>query len=368
VSNDVAILGAGNGGCAAAADLTLRGHNVSLFDFKDKRLKPLREKGGVELTGAVGEGFAEIVKITGDIREAVKGVDQIIIIFPTPAHHIFSELLAPVVEENQTIILNPGGTGGALSFKKKLRELGIEKRITVCETNTMTYICRIVEPGKVRVTLRSKFLFFSSLPSQGLDSAYARFKELYPSAQKAETVLETSLLNPNAIMHTAIMILNAGWIESTGGDFRFYYEGSSPSVSNVVEKVDQERIGVANSMNIKTMPFLEYFYRGGYTSERAYKEGSFFLALKDSEINRFIRAPKTLKHRFIEEDVEFGLVPYSSLGDQFGASTPTIDSLIHLSSVLNQKDYWETGATVKKMGIEGFSKNELYRYLQSGML
>ncbi len=368
MSNDIAILGAGNGGCAAAADLTLRGYNVSLFDFKDKRLKTLLEKGGIELTGAIGEGFAEIAKITGDIHEAVKGVNQIIIIFPTPAHHIFAELLAPVVKEDQTIILNPGGTGGALCFTNKLCALGFEKKIAVCETNTMTYICRIVEPGKVRVTLRSKLLFFSSLPSQGLDSAYARFKELYPSAQKAETVLETSLLNPNAIMHTAVMILNAGWIESTGGDFRFYYEGSSPSVSNVVEKVDQERIGVANSMNIKTMPFLEFFYRGGYTSERAYKEGSFFLALKDSEINRFIRAPKTLKHRFIEEDVEFGLVPYSSLGDQFGASTPTIDSLIHLSSVLNQKDYWETGATVKKMGIEGFSKNELHRYLQFGKL
>ena len=53
----IAILGAGNGGCAAAADLTLRGHSVALFEHPDLAhvLPPIRERGGIEI---IDEGFA----------------------------------------------------------------------------------------------------------------------------------------------------------------------------------------------------------------------------------------------------------------------------------------------------------------------
>jgi opine dehydrogenase len=123
---------------------------------------------------------------------------------------------------------------------------------------------------------------------------------------------------------------------------------------------------VANALRTKTMSFLEYFYRGGYTSRRAFENRSVYDALKDSEINRFIKAPDKLKHRFIEEDVEFGLVPFSSLGGMYGVDTPTINSLIHLSSLLNKKNYWSTGATVDKLGIAGLTLEELHDYVKHG--
>ncbi len=47
----IAILGAGHGGCAAAADLTLRGFAVRLHARSAERLAPLRAAGGVEIEG-----------------------------------------------------------------------------------------------------------------------------------------------------------------------------------------------------------------------------------------------------------------------------------------------------------------------------
>ena len=47
----VAILGAGHGGCAAAADLTRRGFAVRLHARNAERLAPLRERGGIEARG-----------------------------------------------------------------------------------------------------------------------------------------------------------------------------------------------------------------------------------------------------------------------------------------------------------------------------
>ena len=47
----VAVLGAGHGGCAAAADLGRRGFNVRLHARSAERLAPLRAKGGIEVRG-----------------------------------------------------------------------------------------------------------------------------------------------------------------------------------------------------------------------------------------------------------------------------------------------------------------------------
>jgi opine dehydrogenase len=45
----IAILGAGNGGCAAAADLTLRGFEVRLFSRSEKTLLPIMKRGEITL-------------------------------------------------------------------------------------------------------------------------------------------------------------------------------------------------------------------------------------------------------------------------------------------------------------------------------
>ena len=49
----VAILGAGHGGHAAAADLTRRGYAVRLQARNPERLAPLRARGGIEARGIV---------------------------------------------------------------------------------------------------------------------------------------------------------------------------------------------------------------------------------------------------------------------------------------------------------------------------
>lgn len=50
VVNSVAVLGAGHGGCAAAADLTNRGFSVRLRARNPERLAPLEARGGIEAT------------------------------------------------------------------------------------------------------------------------------------------------------------------------------------------------------------------------------------------------------------------------------------------------------------------------------
>ena len=67
--NTVAILGAGHGGYAAAADLSRRGYTVRLQARNPERLAPLRARGGIEARGIV-QGHVPIALATTDVAEA----------------------------------------------------------------------------------------------------------------------------------------------------------------------------------------------------------------------------------------------------------------------------------------------------------
>ena len=53
----VAIIGAGNGGAAAAVELTLAGHEVALYGRSPETLAPFRPS-GIRYSGVFGEGSA----------------------------------------------------------------------------------------------------------------------------------------------------------------------------------------------------------------------------------------------------------------------------------------------------------------------
>lgn len=86
----VTVLGAGNGGCAAAADLTRRGFSVRLSSRSEHTIRPLWERGGIEYAGALGEGFAPIPVITQAARHLLFAA------FPARETERLRALVAPV--------------------------------------------------------------------------------------------------------------------------------------------------------------------------------------------------------------------------------------------------------------------------------
>jgi opine dehydrogenase len=80
-----------------------------------------------------------------------------------------------------------------------------------------------------------------------------------------------------------------------------------------------------------------------------------------------ITAPKTLKHRYIFEDVPMSLVPIASLAQRYGVSVRGIDSIIRLACFVHKTDYWRRGRTLDKLGIAHLSVSELKRFVNEGV-
>jgi opine dehydrogenase len=361
----VAVLGAGHGGVAAAADLTRRGFAVRLHARDPERLAPIRARGGIEARG-VQQGFVPFSALTTDVAEAVRGADLVMLVVPSVAHETYARLLAPLIGPDLPVFLNPGHTGGGLHFVHELRRAGYTKPVQTCETVTLTYICRMEGPATVNLYSYTKRLAFSAFPGKHGDRLFRLVKPIYPEIVLAASVLETALTNINAIFHPPGMVLNTGWIEHTGGGFLFYREGITEGVGRVTAAVDAERLAVARALGLPAATFLEAFHRAGLTTEAALASGSIARACRDSEPNRTITAPPSLDHRYVHEDVGYGLVPFAAFGRLAGVATPTIDALITLAGHATGCDFWQTGLSLEKMGLAGKSPADLPRFLEHG--
>lgn len=355
VIESIAVIGAGHGGHAVAAHMALKGFPVRFYEmprFADN-IRPAQERGGIEITGVVGEGFARPELITTDMAEAVQGASHLFVVTQALAHEEVAELCAPYLEENQTIMLFPG-SGGALQVARTFRDQGVTRKVFIAEAVTLPYACRLRGPAWINVHSGSaEREVIAAFPAKDNEAVVEATKAAYPMLTPATHVLETGLYNPNILLHPIGVIFNLGRIEYSQGEFWMYKEGFTPSVMKLLKALEEERMALLRALDVKPVPFEEYY------AWRYNKPWSDFAKVSS-------QGPLSARTRYISEDIPIGMVMWASLGDMLGVPTPTAKALIHISSVIHDTDYWVGGRTMEKLGLAGMSLEELKRYLLEG--
>jgi opine dehydrogenase len=295
--------------------------------------------------------------VTGSLEEAVDGVGVVVVTVPTASLPTYAAALARATSGEQLIWLNPGHSG-ALFLAAELARAGGGER-TICQLTTASHISRLTGPATVQVFLRSR-ASLAALPASQLEECHRRLDALLPGQfGRAQSVLEADLANLNAILHPPGMVCNAGWIEATAGKFGFYAEGSGPAVTQVMEAIDHERLALARRLGVRAVPFAELFHQLGFTSGKRAHAGGVHYAIQHSELIHPIQSPPRLDHRYLHEDVGWGLVPWMHLAAAAGSPTPTITALTHLAGVINGIDYPREGLTLERMGLAGKTPSEI---------
>ncbi|MGI9233906.1 MAG: NAD/NADP octopine/nopaline dehydrogenase family protein [Woeseiaceae bacterium] len=353
----IAVLGAGAGGTAVAFDCASFGHDVRLFDFADfpQNIAAIAEQEGIHAEGDIA-GFAPVVGASHDIDATLEDAELIYVVGPAYSTMPFGEAVAGKLKAGQTVIVSPCSCGGALAFKKAA---GLEvdgDSVRVAETSTLHYAVRLTKPGNIRVFLKLKAgNLLAALPGQHTDAVLKLIADVYPSMEPAKSIMQTSLQNANPIIHPAVTLANAARIEGTGGDFLFYEEGVSDATGRLIEGLDKERIAIGVSMGIDVLPDPVMGMRQGYMLADNYGE-----AYRNAPGFKGIGAQPQLDHRYLHEDVGYGLVFMSQLGRQVGVATPTMDAIIQVAAELMARDYaGQALRTPASLGIGALSAEQL---------
>jgi opine dehydrogenase len=171
----------------------------------------------------------------------------------------------------------------------------------------------------------------------------------------------------NAVIHPAGMILSATWIEHTQGSFFFYADAATRSLARVMDAVDAERLSIARGWGLDDVPdFSTLFASHGFIPPETAQSRSSLTALMRSPATKKIRAPQSLEHRYVYEDVGFGLVPLAELASVVGIDVPVMRAIISLASTCTTVPYAKTGLTLAALGLEGCSRDEIWRRLTTG--
>lgn len=355
------VIGAGNGGKAMAAHLALMGFEVTLYNRTFEHVAAIQSRGGITLESDDPNGpfgFGALALVTSEIQEAIEGRNVIMIVTPAVAHYNLARIMAPFLQPGQIVVLNPGRTLGAIEFRSVLDTAGCKPDIIVAEAQTFIYASRSDGPTQARICRIKDAVLLAALPASDTPTVLAALKPAYPQFIDGGHILKTGIDNIGAIFHPTISIFNAGRIEDTNGEFQFYLDGVTPTVARLMEVIDRERVTVAAAIGVRATTAREWL-KMAYNAEGA----NLYEAIHNQPGYRGIKAPLTLSHRYITEDIPMSLVPIASLGNRYGVSVRGMESIIRLACIAHQTDYWSRGRTVERLGIHHLSVSELTRYV-----
>lgn len=342
-SDRIAVLGAGNAGRAMAAYLTLSGRPVSLYNRWAAEIEDI-ESGNIRVTGWT-DRVVQVDRVTTDIAKALDGASLVCIVVPAFAHRYMAEAIAPYLNDDQTVLVHPGLVGGALAVGTVLRRQAPELRVPVAETFTSIFACRL-RPGGVHIRQVLDDVSVGVYPAVQTDQIVEKLNAVFGNRlTAASNVLETSMNNRNPVYHCPTMLANIA--RSEAGEELAFANAISPGVLRLIEGVDAERFAIGTRLGVPVVTYYESLVRR--------------LGRDEGSLDRQIKAvflpggasplPTQLSHRYVSEDVPFGLVPWMRLGAWLGVQTPVMEGVATTLSVAAGMDYLNSGLQLADLGI-----------------
>lgn len=347
----IAVIGGGGTGMMMAADLTLRGYEVVLSDLEEHadHILSAKERGYIELIGNATTGKARIHKITTDIEEAVQSAKYIFVAAVVYRQEELIEAMLPHLKSEQVICFS-SGNGASILLKNKLKD----KQILVGEMQGNVFPCRRLSDGRVISAFAYKEKAVSAFPAKDNEKFVELISPIYP-CYAVKNVFQAILNAPNLSIHLPAGILGITKMETTE-DFRLYRDGICPSVLTLIKAIEGEKERIMKYLGYESMSVLKQMQM---VMERDRHP--------QLEIFRDLEGPDSVEHRYITEDAQAANSLLLSLAKSFGISAPVCEGLVSIASALNHVDFYQSGRTLKRFGMENFSVTELNRYLEEGV-
>jgi opine dehydrogenase len=340
----IAVLGGGHGAYAAAADLAEQGHEVRHWRRKADELSStitlLDEKGSRTVT----------VNAAKRIEDAVGGAELILIPGPATAQMDIARAMAPHVKDGQVVFLPPG-TFGSYAMAQV-----VKAKLLWAETGTLPWLARKRGPAEVAITIRAVRLPTGVFPFKAQDQAIAVIRKAFPSVVPCGNALSGALMNAGPIIHPPLILMNAGPLEASN-DYDIHSEGTQPAIRAVTDQLDLERIAVREALGFGAP---HYPLKDHYTSDRWMYGDAHKKLVKSGDW----REPVPLReHRYMTEDVVFGLAFLASVARWARVPAPLAEGLLALASAVLNKNLLAGERTLEALGLASLSRDELMKRL-----
>jgi len=342
----IAVISSGNGGQSMAAYFSHLGYRVALYAREAERVDMFPDF-KFTISGVIN-AETEVELVSSDMEAVVKDAELIMVTTPAQYHPIVARAMASHLVDGQALVLNPGRTFGTLAFSKVLSECGSKADIMLGETDTFTFTCRCPQLRMPQIYKIKDAVRLAAHDNSYANELLSMMHEIFSMYSLAESVLYTGFSNIGMIFHPMPILMNITRVEAKE-DFKFYVQGISPLVAGILEKMDLERITVANAYGV-TVPTAKRWLEECYGS----RGGSLYEKIQNTEAYKTVLAPIDIDTRYIFEDILTGCVPTSCAGKAAGVQTEVLDTLIRWASILYGRDFRAEGRNENLIDFASF--------------
>lgn len=339
-----AIIGAGNGGQAFAAYLSLKGLDITIYDVFPETVDRLNKQGGIYIEGnSKVTGFGKILFASADIGEVIEGAEVILIILPSMYHKSIAAQMAPFLKDGQIVVGNPITPMGSMEFDNALKAAGCNADIALAGTDTLLFACRLQEPGRVLVSGQKHDITMAAYPATKNAVVEQAVCHVLPEYRMVPDLLQVTFDNLNFEFHPGPTLLYTAMIENDAIHFEYYHD-FVPCQIKLIMAIDKERLELCRIYGVEARDVTTTFQ-----DEYGY-EGDLYQMIKHADCYNGIMGPDTINNRFLTEDIPYSLRAIQSLAKIAHVETPAIDTVVNLAYILLDKQLDE-GRTLNNLGL-----------------
>lgn len=187
--------------------------------------------------------------------------------------------------------------------------------------------------GTLHIPFVRKRFDLASLPVSQTTQSLAVCHELFEIAfSAAPSILDVNLSNINPIAHAGQLMINLSRIDKA--EKWKLFENFTSSGVQLAEALDVERLTIAAAYGAQTRT-LQRHYALSYAVTEA---NVATMAREISAAGSRTLGPRTLNHRYLVEDMPYGLAFFERLASLAGIDVPIMNSAISLLEVMGRID------------------------------
>ncbi len=190
--------------------------------------------------------------------------------------------------------------------------------------------------------------------------ALALLKQAYPAVEPVEDALSAALMNAGPIIHPPLILMNAGPIEHFP-HWDIHNEGTQPGIRRVTTALAGERVALREALGYGPphFPLADHYESdrwmyGNLAHDKLVGSGDWRERLD------------LLRHRYMREDVAYGLAFLVSVADWAGTPCPVARGLLSIGSALCGEDFAQGPRTLAALGLDRLDRAGMTRLLAAG--
>lgn len=373
------ICGSGNGAHALAGIASSQPNTevrlLTLSQHKAQRWADLLEHEDFTVSlYEQGKKYSELktkpILVTNDPGKVIPGCDVIAFVLAAFAHEKYLNAIKPFMEPGMILVGLPGQAGFEFQYRVILGKLS--NQITLINYESLPWTTRLNEFGKSCDVLGTKNAMLGALkigstaPQKDPYKVMQRLLGNKPLLTTKGDLLTVSLMSVNAYLHTSILYDKwAHWDGKPLDEKPLSYHGLSQDGATLMSRISDEVLTITNvvsnlrpqtdlSQRIHILDWYKKCYGGdiddtsnlytAITTNTAYR--GLTHPILQNEDGKWV---PDLTHRYLTEDIPYGLVVIRGIAEIVGVATPNMDKIITWAQEKLNKKYLVNG---KLQGVD----------------